>query len=216
LRIIGLVGLPGSGKSEAAQVAREMGLGVVVMGDVIRQEAAARGLPPTDENLGRLGSMLRVREGAAAVARRSLQLARESGKDVAAIDGLRSKEEADYFRANAQEFHLLEIWARPEVRLKRLAFRGRSDDPGSGNACTDDRNAGVACDIKIISSCRNGAKSMEEALEIRECRELGWGMGQAFSEAEARLENDGDLEEFRRAVRRLLSAWMGAVPGEEK
>jgi cytidylate kinase len=213
LRIIGLVGLPGSGKSEAAQVAQEMGLAAVVMGDVLRREAARQGLPPTDENLGRLGSMLRSKEGPAAIARRTLQLAKESGKEMAAIDGLRSKEEADYFRTNAQEFHLLEIWASPEVRLKRLTSRGRSDDPGSGNPCSNVRNFGEASNVKIVSSCRNGAKSMEEALERRECRELGWGMGQAFSEAEARLENDGDLEEFRRSVRRLLSAWMGSVPG---
>lgn len=129
MRIIGLVGLPGSGKSEAAQVAEEMGLAVVVMGDVIRREAAARGLPPTDENLGRLGSMLRSQEGAAAVAKRCLQLAGALGEDLVAMDGLRSNEEADYFRATAQEFHLLEIWASPEVRLARLSSRGRSDDP---------------------------------------------------------------------------------------
>ena len=214
MKIIGLVGLPGSGKSEAAKVAREMGLAVVVMGDVIRREAARQGLLPTDENLGWLGSIIRSQEGPTAIARRTLQLAEESGKDLAAIDGLRSKEEADYFRANAQEFHLLEIWASPAVRLKRLTSRGRSDDPGC--ACSDDRNVGGPCDTKIVSSCRNGAKSMEGALERRECRELGWGMGRAFSEAEARLENDGDLVEFRRSVRRLLSAWIGSVPGEPK
>lgn len=209
MKIIGLVGLPGSGKSEAAKVAREMGLAVVVMGDVIRREAARQGLLPTDENLGWLGSILRSQEGPTAIARRTLQLAEESGKDLAAIDGLRSKEEADYFRANSQEFHLLEIWASPAVRLKRLTSRGRSDDP-----CSDERNE--ACNVKIVSSCRNGAKSMEEALERRECRELGWGMGRAISEAQARLENDGDLVEFRRSVRRLLSAWIGSVPGEPK
>jgi len=214
LKIIGLVGLPGSGKSEAAKVAREMGLAVVVMGDVIRREAARQGLLPTDENLGWLGSIIRSQEGPTAIARRTLQLAEESGKDLAAIDGLRSKEEADYFRANAQEFHLLEIWASPAVRLKRLTSRGRSDDPGC--ACSDDRNVGGPCDTKIVSSCRNGAKSMEGALERRECRELGWGMGRAISEAEARLENDGDLVEFRRSVRRLLSAWIGSDAGEER
>jgi cytidylate kinase len=212
LRIIGLVGLPGSGKSEAAQVAREMGLAVVVMGDVIRREAAARGLAPTDENLGRLGSMLRSQEGAIAIAKRSLQLARESGKDLAAIDGLRSKEEAEYFRANAQSFRLLEIWASPAVRLRRLSSRGRSDDPG--RASSDGRNAGEVGSVQIVSSCRDGPRSMEEALERRECRELGWGMAQAFGEAEARVENDGDLEEFRRSVRQLLSGWIGAAAEE--
>lgn len=57
---------------------------------------------------------------------------------------------------------------------------------------------------------------MEDALERRECRELGWGMGEAFGEADARLENNGDLEEFRRSVRRLISAWMGSAPEEQR
>ncbi|MFA5579215.1 MAG: AAA family ATPase, partial [Methanothrix sp.] len=37
---MGFVGMPGSGKSVAADVAREMNIPVVVMGDVIREEAA--------------------------------------------------------------------------------------------------------------------------------------------------------------------------------
>ncbi|MFZ2536174.1 AAA family ATPase, partial [Methanothrix sp.] len=55
MKIIGFVGLPGSGKGEASKIARELGLSVVVMGDVIRQEAARQGLEPTDQNLGRIG-----------------------------------------------------------------------------------------------------------------------------------------------------------------
>ena len=38
MKIIGLVGLPGSGKGEASRIARQQGLTVLVMGDVIRQE----------------------------------------------------------------------------------------------------------------------------------------------------------------------------------
>ena len=39
MTVIGIVGLPGSGKSEAANVAAEMGVPVVTMGDVIREES---------------------------------------------------------------------------------------------------------------------------------------------------------------------------------
>ncbi|MDD1759688.1 MAG: AAA family ATPase [Methanothrix sp.] len=46
MKIIGFVGLPGSGKSVASNVARDMGIEVLVMGDVIRQEAARLGLEP--------------------------------------------------------------------------------------------------------------------------------------------------------------------------
>ena len=57
MKIIGFVGLPGSGKGEASKIARQHGLAVVVMGDVIRQEAARQGLEPTDQNLGRIGNV---------------------------------------------------------------------------------------------------------------------------------------------------------------
>ncbi len=83
MKIIGFVGLPGSGKGEASRVARQQGLAVLVMGDVIRQEAARRGLEATDVNLGRVGCALREAEGPEAVARRILQKARASGEGIA-------------------------------------------------------------------------------------------------------------------------------------
>ena len=42
MKVYGFVGLPGSGKSEAADVARELGIPVVTMGDVIRQACRDR------------------------------------------------------------------------------------------------------------------------------------------------------------------------------
>ena len=38
--VIGLAGMPGSGKSLVVDTARELGYDVVVMGDVVRQETA--------------------------------------------------------------------------------------------------------------------------------------------------------------------------------
>jgi cytidylate kinase len=191
VKIIGFVGMPGSGKGVASDVARSMGLKVVVMGDVIRREAAQLGLPPNDENLGSVGNMLRAREGPEAVARRTLEAA--SGERVVVIDGLRSKAEADFFRSNAEEFHLVEIVAPAEARIKWIVSRGRPDDP----------KAGVQ-DPKIVASCRDGSRDTAEALERRECRELSWGMYEAMREADLRLQNEGGLDEFRASVQQLL------------
>ena len=58
----------------ASDVAREMGLTVLVMGDVIRLEAARLGLQPNDESLGMVGNMLRAQDGPQAVARKILEL----------------------------------------------------------------------------------------------------------------------------------------------
>lgn len=196
MKIIGFVGMPGSGKSVASDVARSMGLKVVVMGDVIRREAARQGLAPTDGNLGKVGSMLRAQEGPDSIARRTLLMA-SSDEKVVVIDGLRSKEEADFFRANSEEFHLVEIVAPADARMRWIVSRGRPDDPG---ARAEER------DSKIIASCKDssGRKETAEALERRECRELSWGMYEAMKEADLRLYNEGDLEEFRTSVRRLL------------
>jgi dephospho-CoA kinase len=193
MKIIGFVGMPGSGKSVASEVARSMGLKVAVMGDVIRQEAARQGLEPSDENLGNVGNMLRSREGPEAVARRTLEAATD--EKIVVIDGLRSKAEADFFRSNAEEFHLVEIVAPAKARMRWIVSRGRPDDPG---ARARER------DLKIVASCKDGCEDTAEALEKRECRELGWGMYEAMREADMRLQNEGGLDEFRASVRRLL------------
>lgn len=194
MKIIGFVGMPGSGKSVASETARNMGLKVVVMGDVIRHEAARLGLEPSDENLGNVGNMLRSKEGPEAVARRTLEAS--SGVKVVVIDGLRSKAEADFFRSNAEEFHLVEIVAPAKDRIRWIVSRGRPDDPG---ARARER------DLKIVASCKeNCDRDTAEALERRECRELGWGMYEAMKEADLRLLNEGDLDEFRASVQKLL------------
>lgn len=200
MKIIGLVGLPGSGKGEASRIARQQGLAVLVMGDVIRQEAARQGLEATDVNLGRVGCALREAEGPEAVARRILQKARASGEETVVVDGLRSREEADYFASQAEQFHLVEICAPAEERLRWLQARGRPDDPGISRSGIKEQDQ----DEKIISSCGEPDGQAAAALEQRECREMGWGMCQAIEAAGLKLRNDGSLEEFRENARKLL------------
>ncbi len=40
--VVGLAGMPGSGKSLVVEAARELGYAIVVMGDVIREETKNR------------------------------------------------------------------------------------------------------------------------------------------------------------------------------
>ena len=189
MRIIGLVGKPGSGKSVASEVARKMGLTVVVMGDVIRKEAIRLQLEPTDKNLGQIGNLLREMEGLTAIAQRTLEMARFLGGDIVIIDGLRSKAEVDFFRSNAEDFKLVEICAPHEARSKRIAIRGRSDD-----SSYHERNG--TCEAKNNMSF--------QALERRESREMGWGMHEAIEEADFRVSNDGDIDAFRRSIQQAL------------
>ncbi|MDD1742932.1 MAG: AAA family ATPase [Methanotrichaceae archaeon] len=194
MRIIGFVGMPGSGKSVASEVARKMGLTVVVMGDVIRKEAIRLQLEPTDENLGQIGNLLREMEGPTAIAQRTLEMARFLGGDIVIIDGLRSKAEVDFFRSNAEDFKLVEICAPHEARSKRIAIRGRSDDSNF-----QERNG--TCEAKI---CGDKNNMSFQALERRESREMGWGMHEAIEEADFRVSNDGDIDAFRRSIQQAL------------
>lgn len=192
MKIIGFVGLPGSGKGEASKIARKMGFNVVVMGDVIRQEAARRNMEPTDQNLGKIGNELREKEGPEAIARRTLELARNTKEKVVVIDGLRSRSEADFFRAQAEEFYLIEVQAPAEARLGWLEKRGRPDDPkGYGSKSRNDSAEGQA--------------SSSSALEERECREKGWGLCEAMETADFRIDNSESLEELQKNVKKLLS-----------
>jgi dephospho-CoA kinase len=178
MKVLGTVGLPGSGKGEAATVAREAGVPVVTMGDVIREARRARGLDP-DEHHGAVATALREEEGEAAIAERSLpriEAALEDA-DTVLVDGLRSPAEVDRFEAAfGDAFVLVSVEAPFETRASRLADRGR-------DASDADR----------------------EALRERERRELGFGMGEVMDRADVTVENTGSLAAFHDRIRDLLA-----------
>jgi dephospho-CoA kinase len=185
MRIIGTVGLPGSGKGEAAAVAREEGIPVVTMGDVIREETRRRGLDPAEHH-GEVAGALREEEGETAIADRCIPRVREVATDsggVVLVDGLRSMAEVERFQeAFGDDFLLLSIEAPFETRAERLGARGREE--------TDlDR----------------------EKLRAREERELGFGMGAVMDAADVTIENVGSLGRFREQVRTILEDGMAGV-----
>ncbi len=178
MRVIAFVGLPLSGKSTAAKVAEEMGIPVVCMGDVVREEAKRRGLPLTNDVLGSIAEELRRKEGMDAIAKRCIPVIREKGKDVGVVvvDGVRGMAEVERFRKEfGDDFILIAIEAPLEVRFQRALKRGRSDD----------------------------VKSLEE-LRRRDERELSWNLGEAMKYANITVENKSGIEEFRDKIREIL------------
>ena len=175
MRVIGVVGLPGSGKSEAAAVADDLGIPVVTMGDVIRQACRDRGLDPASHH-GEVARALRNEGGPAAIADRSIPMIEDALRayDTVLVDGIRSDAEVDRFEeAFGDDFVLVRVEAPFEVRAERLDARGR-DDPGA------------------------------ESLADRDERELGFGMGEAMERADVTVENTDSLEAFHGRVRELL------------
>jgi dephospho-CoA kinase len=176
MMVVGVVGLPASGKGEFSRVARELSIPVVVMGDVIRQAVLEAGMPLTDENLGAMGNRLREREGMDAIASRCVPRIEAQDSPVVVIDGIRGSAEVRLFRHHFPEFCLVAIHADFQTRLQRLRGRRRSDDV-----------------------------TLEEDLLQRDAREQAWGLSDALSEADYTIENEGELDPFQEKVRALLS-----------
>ncbi len=179
MRVVAIVAMPGSGKSEAADVARQLDIPVVTMGDVIREACRERGLEVTEETMGEVATDLRESGGDAAIAERSIPLLEETTEEceTVLVDGIRGIAEVERFReAFGDDFELISIEVPFETRLERIRERGR--DPSA---------------------------EREEDLRQRDERELGYGMGEAMDRADVTIENTGTLEEFRDKIRALLT-----------
>ena len=187
MTVIGTVGLPGSGKGEAASVARERGIPVITMGDVIREACRERGLDPATEH-GRVARALREEDGPTAIAERSLPMIRErlADHEVVLVDGIRSGVEVDVFEDAFDGFVLVSIEAPFELRAERLDLRGRDAGEEEGG----------------------------ESLIERDERERGFGMDDAMARADVTIENVDSLEAFRTEVEAILDGSHDDAGGE--
>jgi len=175
MKVIGVVGMPASGKGEFAGIASDMGIPVIVMGDMIRNEVKAAGLEPTDTNFGTTANRLRAERGMDAIGQLCVPEVERQTAPLVLIDGIRGDSEVNLFRKVFPKFMLIRINSSFENRLSRVVARGRSDDF---------QTAGE--------------------LRTRDERELGWGLGRALKLADLRIENNGTLDEFSVAVHKLL------------
>ena len=173
-RLVLVTGMPGSGKSVLSSLAREMGLPVYVMGDVIREEAARRGIPATPDNLNKLARQLRKEHGEDIVARRILEKLERDDPGFAVVDGVRSLREVEVL-GRYGETVVVAVHASPRTRFERLRRRGRPGDPSSW-----------------------------EEFRRRDLTELGFSLGWVIALADYMLVNEGDVYRFRERARRLL------------
>jgi dephospho-CoA kinase len=177
MRLVGIVGMPGCGKSEAADVARSMGIPVVVMGDVIRRAVRESGARIGQESLRKMMIELRRKFGKGVVAERCLPSVRAlSRHKIVVVDGIRSPDEVEVFRREFSDFFVVAIHSSPRTRFHRLHERRRGDDPDTWEQfCERDRI------------------------------ELGVDIGAAIALADAIVVNEGDQSEYRENVKRILN-----------
>ena len=129
-----------------------------------------------------LALKLREERGPAAVAELCFPLIDRAGP-VVLVEGIRSMDEVEAFRARYGRAVVLAIHSSPKTRFERLRARGRSDDPGS----------------------------WEEFCE-RDRVELSMGIGAAIALADHMIVNEGEVEELREEAKRLLEELLRASP----
>ena len=95
--------------------------------------------------------------------------------DVFLVDGCRSMDEVRSFRELSGDVRIVGIHSPPELRYERLVRRGREDAPGS-----------------------------PEEFNVRDSREISWGLAEVIALSDVMMINASGLDEFRSASERTL------------
>ena len=201
MKVYGITGLPGSGKSIISRLAKNEGVHIISMGDIVRKEAEKQNC-----SSGVAAVNLRKKYGNNVIAERCVEEIQNHSRDrlnnqsntltkvyttknqkqsqrkfkrveqdVYIIEGIRSPFEVNIFRRNFKNFKVIAIHSSPETRFNRLKRRKRSDD---------------STDFKTF-------------LE-RDRRELKFGIGNVIATADFMLINDGPIPIFKNVVRGLI------------
>jgi len=166
-RVIAISGMPGAGKGVAAAAAKQLGIHVLVLGDVIREETERRRLEPNPKNVGEVMLQVRREEGPAAVANRLLHKLDALGASTVVIEGIRSLNELEVLQSKF-DVVTIAIHASPKTRFGRLLSRGRSDDPKTW-----------------------------DVFHERDTRELEVGLGEVVALADMILVNEGSISDLQ-------------------
>ena len=124
--VVGVTGPNAAGKGEVSDYLRAQGFAIHSLSDIVREESAARGLPPERAHLIRIGTMLREQSGPGVLAERVIP--RLGARDV--VDSIRNPAEVERLRA-VPGFFLLGVDAPAELRFARSKGRARAGDPQS-------------------------------------------------------------------------------------
>lgn len=176
MKVFGVTGMPGAGKSVAVQIAKKYDIPVLRMGDFIWEEVRRRGLPITSESVAEVAMQMRTDFGPGVWAEKTVDRLKSMHPDAAVIDGIRSEAELEVFRHRlGHDFTLVAIHASRPTRLQRLLERHREDD-------VKDEGEFVA----------------------RDERELGWGLGRVIALADIMLVNEDTMPDLGEQVERVI------------
>ena len=174
-RIFALVGMPGSGKTEATLILKDSIFSKVVMGDVIREEMKNKKIPINSKNMREFMIDLRKKEGMDIVARKCIRKIESLDSNIIIIDGLRNFEEVEFFKKNLESFKIIAVNTSSETRYKRLLARKREDD---------------SLDIELLKE--------------RDKKEISVGIGRVIEIADHIIDNEGTVEQLQKEFKKII------------
>ena len=177
MKVVSIVGMAGSGKSEVARVFERNGFTRIRFGDLTDQEIERQGLEFNESNERYVRELLRKKHGMSTYAKLNLPRIDEASKysDIV-IDGLYSWEEYTFLKTYYGEgFCVVAVWASPKTRYARLANRKSR-------------------------SLTEAEAASRDATEIENANKGG-----PIAMADFTIINESSLENLRKEVRRIIS-----------
>ena len=125
MKVVAIVGMAGSGKSEVTKIFEHNGFVKVRFGDITDKEIRRRGMELNEENERYIRQQLRQEHGMSAYAKLNLSRIDHLLKSAdVVLDGLYSWEEYKLLRRRYDNhFTVVAVWASPQTRYGRLAKR---------------------------------------------------------------------------------------------
>lgn len=182
ITIVGLVGLPGAGKTTVAKYLQTKGYKRITLSDFIKIEAKKNRVTKfTREVLQNYGNKMRRQYGPQVLVQLAHKLVQAEGVKKVVIDGIRNLYEAAYLRVE-NHFTLVGVTANQRIRFKRIVAQ-------SGNDLTSD--------YKIFLS----QEHREESLGARE---VGLRVKECLKRVSFRVKNEKDKHSLYQTVNSIL------------
>lgn len=169
MKIIALVGLPGSGKSTAARIFAEEGFQIIRFGDITEEYIKKADLSMNEKNEMAVRESLRKEHGMDVYAKLNkdrIDRALKHGNVV--IDGVYSYEEYEFLRKEYDDVLLIAVDSTAEKRYERLAKREKrplDKDDAEDRDKTEIENLNIKTTIKAASHVLHNNFSEHELKE---------------------------------------------------
>lgn len=179
MKVIGVIGLNGSGKDEVVNyLNKEYGVPLISVGDIVREIAAKEGIEPTRDNLDSITKRYFGQFGEGYFVKQVVEKIRHNKWKVAGISGIRSPRDIAIIKeAFEKDFILTHVYiSDPKVRHERISKRGSKRDQSS----------------------------YEEFLKQDKISQELFHIQDAIKLADYSIPNDGSLKDIHMAIDKLI------------